>query len=122
MPTPITIRMNSNGTYTLDPPFVVITPSDQGITWNLTGANWQWQTPNGIICEANPPNPPYSGWPSNATGPTLNTTTNQYTASANSPNQPSSTWIYYKWTFNVINSSTGQTVTVDPDIGNEPQP
>jgi hypothetical protein len=118
MPTPITIRMASDGSYTLDPPFVIITKSDQGIIWNLTGANWQWQTPNGVVCETSPPNPPYTAWP--ATQPALNTS-NQYTANANSPNTGTS-WIYYKWTFNVINSSTGQTVTVDPDIGNEPQP
>jgi hypothetical protein len=118
----VTISMKPDGTYALLPPFVVLTRSDQGITWNLAGANWVWMTtPPGIVCESAPPDPPYSAWPSNATGPALNTTTNQFEGNANSPNTGTDT-VYYKWTFTVRNTNTGQVVQVDPDIGNEPRP
>ena len=117
-----TIDMNADGTYKLKPPFIIITRGDQAITWKLTGANWVWMsTPPGIVCEASPPDPPYSPWPSTATGPTLNSGTNDYEANANAPNMGSD-WIYYKWTFTVRNSSSGQVVQVDPDIGNDPRP
>jgi hypothetical protein len=117
----ITIQMNSDGSYRLVPPFIVITPNDQGITWNLSGANWDWVLPQGITCDTNPPNPPYAAWPSTASGPTRNTSTNQFTANANSPNTGSD-WIFYKWNFSVQNTSTSQQVNADPDIGNQPQP
>jgi len=121
MPTE-TIDMNADGTYQLKPPFVIITRGNQAINWKLTGANWVWQTsPPGIVCETTAPNPPYSPWPSFATGPTLNSSTNEYEADANSPNTGPD-WVYYKWTFNVRNTSTGQVVMVDPDIGNDPKP
>lgn len=118
----VTINMRSDGTYVLNPPYIILTRSDQDITWNLAGANWVWMTtPPGVQCEASPPNPPYSAWPSGATGPTFNSTTNQYAANANAPNNGSAP-VYYKWTFTVRNTATSQVVQADPDIGNEPRP
>ena len=117
MPIPETITMNDDGTYRLAPPFIIINQSDQKITWTLRGSDWVWDTP-GIQCETTAPNPPYSPWP--AAQPALNGS-NQYVGDASSPN-PGPDWIYYKWTFKVRNTRTGQTVTVDPDIGNEPKP
>ena len=115
------INMNADGTFTLRPPFLVLKRTDQAITWKLSGTNWVWDTsPPGIVCETGAPNPPYSAWPSVATGPSLNSS-GDYEANANSPNTGTD-WVYYKWSFNVRNTSTGQTVSVDPDIGNDPQP
>ena len=116
----VTIQMSSDGSYRLLPPFIILTAADQGITWNLSGANWQWMsTPPGIVCEPSPPSPPYAAWPGAAAS--FNSTTKQYTADANSPNRGAD-WVYYKWTFTVINTSTGTIVQVDPDIGNQPEP
>ena len=118
----VTINMSSDGTYVLNPPFITLTRGTQDITWRLQGSNWVWMTtPPGIVCESSPPNPPYSPWPSGATGPTLNSGTGNYEADANSPNTGANT-IYYKWTFSVFNTATNQIVQVDPDIGNDPRP
>jgi len=119
----ITIRMKPDGSYILDPPVVIITPGDQSITWNLAGNNWNWLgtsgATQGIICDTNA-GTPYTPWPSVATGPTYNGAPNQFTASANSVNS-GTTWIFYKWRFSVINSVTGTIISVDPDIGNQPE-
>lgn len=118
MPAIETIDMNADGTYKLKPPFILITRSDQDITWRLTGANWVWaSTPPGVVCETSPASP-YSAWP--ASQPSLNGS-NEYVANAGSPNMGPD-WIYYKWWFTVRNTSTGQVVQVDPDIGNDPKP
>ena len=111
-----TIHMNADGTFRLDPPFIVLTRGDQTVTWKLQGTNWAWATPDGVVCETTAV-PPSSAWPGNQ--PALSGS--DYAADANSPNTGPN-WIYYKWTFSVVNTSTGQRVDVDPDIGNDPKP
>jgi len=115
----VTINMKPDGDYDLVPPRVNLTRSDQKITWNLAGPNWDWVLP-GIVCEKSPTDPKQSPWPARATGPDLIPHTNQYGASANAPN--SGATVIYKWTFTVRNASTKQVVHVDPEIWNEPKP
>ncbi len=118
MPT-ATIDMSADGQYKIHPPFIVVKKSDLKITWKLKGKNWEWMSkPPGIMCDTSTLNPPYSAWP--GTTPAKNGS-GDYEADAKTANTGTS-WLFYKWTFSVLNTSTNQIVQIDPDIGNEPQP
>ena len=109
----ITVR---DGSLTIVPPHVKISPKDLSITWNLSPADgWQFAPASqGIVCETavKPPFQPWSGAPAApGAGP------NQYTAKGAAVAASTR----HKYSINLVNGG-GQTMAIDPEILNEPQP
>ena len=111
----VTISVH-DGSLTIVPPRVKINPKDLSITWNLAGAGgWTFSsTPAGIVCETAPP-PQFQPWTGSAAaagpGP------HQYTAKGVAVTAET----VYKYSIHLVNGA-GQTIVVDPEILNEPQP
>jgi|ERR1044071_2808320 hypothetical protein len=120
-PTQVSITVSGNPPAINDPPTATINRGNQLVQWTIGTSGWSWSTnPAGIICETNPPNP-FVPWPSQAQQPNLVPGTQTYQGNANNPLPPGSQSQTYKYKIKLVNSSNpGQTLSLDPDIENQP--